>query len=124
MRTKTRFLKGTLIQLFTVYNFDSEFERQKIDFKNDYEILDNSNFNFRETYPSKINIPKLSKDKNEKCAFRKKKRLPTLTYRYTNGYFIWSSSQTKGGFTGRDDTDSIFLSNITRNIKNLVVYDA
>ena len=108
-----------------IYNFDSEFKRQNIDFKNDYEILDNSNFNFCETYPSKIITPKISQDKIEKCAnFRKKKRLPTLTYRYTNGYCIWRSSQTKGGFTGKDDTDAIFLTNITRNSKNLVVYDA
>ena len=108
-----------------IYNFYDEFKRQKVDLKNDYEILDNSNFNFCETYPSKIIVPKISQDKIEKCAnFRKKKRLPTLTYRYTNGYCIWRSSQTKGGFTGKDDTDAIFLTNITRNSKNLVVYDA
>ena len=108
-----------------IYNFYDEFKRQKVDLKNDYEILDNSNFNFCETYPSKIITPKISQDKIEKCAnFRKKKRLPTLTYRYTNGYCIWRSSQTKGGFTGKDDTDAIFLTNITRNSKNLVVYDA
>ena len=108
-----------------IYNFYDEFKRQKVDLKNDYEILDNSNFNFCETYPSKIIVPKISRDKIEKCAnFRKKKRLPTLTYRYTNGYCIWRSSQTKGGFTGKDDTDAIFLTNITRNSKNLVVYDA
>ena len=108
-----------------IYNFYDEFKRQKVDLKNDYEILDNSNFNFCETYPSKIITPKISRDKIEKCAnFRKKKRLPTLTYRYTNGYCIWRSSQTKGGFTGKDDTDAIFLTNITRNSKNLVVYDA
>ena len=108
-----------------IYNFNDEFKRQKVDLKNDYEILDNSNFNFCETYPSKIIVPKISQDKIEKCAnFRKKKRLPTLTYRYTNGYCIWRSSQTKGGFTGKDDTDAIFLTNITRNSKNLVVYDA
>ena len=108
-----------------IYNFTDEFKRQKVDLKNDYEILDNSNFNFCETYPSKIITPKISQDKIEKCAnFRKKKRLPTLTYRYTNGYCIWRSSQTKGGFTGKDDTDAIFLTNITRNSKNLVVYDA
>ena len=108
-----------------IYNFYDEFKRQKVDLKNDYEILDNSNFNFCETYPPKIIVPKISQDKIEKCAnFRKKKRLPTLTYRYTNGYCIWRSSQTKGGFTGKDDTDAIFLTNITRNSKNLVVYDA
>ena len=108
-----------------IYNFYDEFKRQKVDLKNDYEILDNSNFNFCETYPSKIITPKISRDKIERCAnFRKKKRLPTLTYRYTNGYCIWRSSQTKGGFTGKDDTDAIFLTNITRNSKNLVVYDA
>ena len=108
-----------------IYNFYDEFKRQKVDLKNDYEILDNSNFNFCETYPSKIITPKISQDKIERCAnFRKKKRLPTLTYRYTNGYCIWRSSQTKGGFTGKDDTDAIFLTNITRNSKNLVVYDA
>ena len=108
-----------------IYNFYDEFKRQKVDLKNDYEILDNSNFNFCETYPSKIIVPKISQDKIERCAnFRKKKRLPTLTYRYTNGYCIWRSSQTKGGFTGKDDTDAIFLTNITRNSKNLVVYDA
>ena len=108
-----------------IYNFYDEFKRQKVDLKNDYEILDNSNFNFCETYPSKIIVPKISRDKIERCAnFRKKKRLPTLTYRYTNGYCIWRSSQTKGGFTGKDDTDAIFLTNITRNSKNLVVYDA
>ena len=108
-----------------IYNFNDEFKRQKVDLKNDYEILDNSNFNFCETYPSKIIVPKISQDKIEKCAnFRKKKRLPTLTYRYTNGYCIWRSSQTKGGFTGKDYTDAIFLTNITRNSKNLVVYDA
>ena len=108
-----------------IYNFNDEFKRKKVDLKNDYEILDNSNFNFCETYPSKIIVPKISQDKIEKCAnFRKKKRLPTLTYRYTNGYCIWRSSQTKGGFTGKDDTDAIFLTNITRNSKNLVVYDA
>ena len=108
-----------------IYNFYDEFKRQTVDLKNDYEILDNSNFNFCETYPSKIIVPKISRDKIERCAnFRKKKRLPTLTYRYTNGYCIWRSSQTKGGFTGKDDTDAIFLTNITRNSKNLVVYDA
>ena len=108
-----------------IYDFDIEFKRQNVDFKNDYEILNNSNFNFCETYPSKIITPKISKDKIEKCAnFRKKKRLPALTYQYINGYCIWRSSQTKGGFTGKDDTDAIFLTNITRNSKNLVVYDA
>ena len=108
-----------------IYDFEFEFNRQNVDFKNDYEILDNSNFKICETYPSKIITPKISQDKIEKCAnFRKKKRLPTLTYRYSNGYCIWRSSQTKGGFTGKDDTDAIFLTNITRNSKNLVVYDA
>ena len=43
-----------------IYDFYSEFKRQKVDFKNDYEILENSNFNFCETYPSKIITPKIS----------------------------------------------------------------
>ena len=47
-----------------------------------------------------------------------------MTYRYINGYCIWRSAQTKGGFTGKDDTDAIYLTNITQNSKNLVVYDA
>ena len=108
-----------------IYDFDIEFKRQNVDFKNDYEIIDNSNFQFCDTYPAKIITPKISLDKIEKCAnFRKKKRLPTLTYRYINGYCIWRSAQTKGGFTGKDDTDAIYLTNITQNSKNLVVYDA
>ena len=108
-----------------IYDFEYEFNRQGVDFKNDYNILDNSDYKFCETYPAKIITPKVSHDIIEKCAyFRKKKRLPALTYRHSNGYCIWRSSQTKSGFTGKDDKDVLFLTRITQNSKNLVVYDA
>ena len=108
-----------------VYNFDTEFKRQGIDFKNTYNILDNTNFKFCDTYPGKIIMPKLSEDVLEKSAFfRKKKRIPALTYQHRNGYCIWRSSQTKSGFTGKDDTDVRFLQTITQTSKKLVVYDA
>jgi len=108
-----------------IYDFENEFKRQGIDFKNNYNILDNSNYKFCETYPDKIIMPKLSEDVLQKSAFfRKKKRIPALTYQHSNGYCIWRSSQTKSGFTGKDDTDVKFLQTITLNSKNLVVYDA
>ena len=108
-----------------IYNFESEFKRQGVDLQYTYIILDNSNYKFCETYPEKIITPNLPKDILEKCAFfRKKKRLPALTYRYSNGYCIWRSSQTKSGFTGKDDKDVLFLTRITQNSQNLVVYDA
>ena len=115
----------TPISGWEIYNFESEFKRQEVDFENDFSILDNSSYNFCETYPSKIITPKLSKDVLEKCAFfRKKKRLPALTYRYKNGFCIWRSSQTKSGFTGKDDKDELYLTRISQNSKKLVVYDA
>ena len=108
-----------------IYNFESELERQGIDSKNDYYILDNSNFKFCETYPEKIIMPKLQKSVLEKCAFfRKKNRIPALTYRNKNGYCIWRSSQTKSGFNRKDDEDIKFITRITQNSKNFVVYDA
>ena len=115
------------IKGWDIYNFESEFKRQKVDFNNVYNIIDNSNFKFCETYPEKIITPKLSKEILEKCAFfRKKERIPALTYQYKNKYCIWRSSQTKSGFTGKDDKDILYLTRITQNqnSKNIVVYDA
>ena len=111
---------------WNIYNIESEFKRQGLDFENAFNILENSNFKFCETYPSKIITPKLFIDDLEKCAsFRKKRRLPALTYRYAkNGLCIWRSSQTKSGFTGKDDNDVKYLTTMTQNSKNLVVYDA
>ena len=110
---------------WNIYNFESELKRQGIDSNNDYYILDNSDFKFCETYPEKIIMPKLQKSVLEKCAFfRKKKRLPALTYRNKNGYCIWRSSQTKTGFNRKDDEDIKFITRITQYSRNFVVYDA
>ncbi len=67
----------------------------------------------------------MSKENLEKCAFfRKKQRIPALTYQYKNNYCIWRSSQTKSGFTGKDDMDILYLTRITQDSKQLIVYDA
>ena len=113
------------IKGWEIYNFEEEFKRQKVDLNNIYNIIDNSNFKFCETYPQKIITPKLSKENLEKCAFfRKKQRIPALTYQYKNNYCIWRSSQTKSGFTGKDDMDILYLTRITQDSKQLIVYDA
>ena len=108
-----------------LYNFDKEFERQKVDFKNTFDIIDNSEFKFCPSYPKKIIVPQMSNDDLEKCAlFRKKKRIPTLTYRHENGFCIWRSSQTKNGFMGKSEKDVKLLTKIAETTKKLLIYDA
>ena len=80
-----------------IYNFDKEFKRQGIDFKNTYRILNNDKFDFCSSYPKKIIVPNMEDEDIKKCAiFRTKKRMPALTYRHQNGFCIWRSSQTTG----------------------------
>ena len=108
-----------------IYDFHKEFKRQKIDFKNSYHIIDNSNFLFCPTYPKKIIVPIMEQQDLEKCAyFRTKKRIPTLTYQHKNGFCIWRSSQTKSGFMGKSEKDVSFLTKISVSSKKLIVYDA
>ena len=108
-----------------IYDFNKEFERQKVDFKYTNYIIDNSNFQFCPTYPKKIIVPNMSKQDLEKCAyFRTKKRIPTLTYKHKNGFCIWRSSQTKSGFMGKSEKDVTFLTKISESSKKLIVYDA
>ena len=109
-----------------IYNFEEEFKRQEIDFKNTYRILNNHKFEFCSTYPKNIIVPNMTDEDIKKCAiFRTKKRLPALTYRHKNGFCIWRSSQTKGGiFMGKNDQDTICLTKIAQSSKKLIVYDA
>ena len=108
-----------------IYNFDKEFKRQKVDFKNIYNIVDNSDFRFCSSYPIKIITPKMPLQDLKKCAsFRTKNRIPTLTYRHKNGFCIWRSSQTQSGFMGKSKKDIEFLTKISEASKKLIVYDA
>ena len=109
-----------------IYNFDKEFKRQGIDFKNTYRILNNDKFDFCSSYPKKIIVPNMEDEDIKKCAiFRTKKRMPALTYRHQNGFCIWRSSQTKGGiFMAKNDKDVICLTKIAQSSKKLIVYDA
>jgi len=119
LKTKLRFNGWEL------YDFDKEFKRQEVDFKNTFDIIDNSDFKFCPSYPKKIIEPQISIVDLEKCAlFRTKKRIPTLTYRHNNGFCIWRSSQTKSGFMGKSEKDVKLLTKIAETSKKLLIYDA
>jgi len=109
-----------------IYNIVQEFKRQGIYFSdNEFRLLDNSDFKFCETYPRKLVVPNDMSDEElkESANFRTKNRVPTLTYRYHNGCYIWRSSQTKNGFSGSNKYDIELISRIADNTK-LKIYDA
>ena len=111
-----------------IYDLIEEFKRQKIDFSTNkqFRILNNSDFQFCETYPKRLIVPyDMTNEQLEKSAkFRTKNRLPTLTYRYKNGNCIWRSSQTKTGLKrATNEYDNLLLSNIS-NFQKLYVFDA
>ena len=112
---------------WNVYDFKKEFKRQKIDFKNKFYIIDNSNFSYCQSYPKKIIVPNINtKNINEDlriCAdFRTKKRMPALTYRHNNGVCIYRCSQSKNGFMGKNEKDIILLTKLADK-RNLIIYD-
>ena len=116
-----------LINGWEIYDFEKELDRQNIDIKNKYYIINNSDFKFCESYPKKIIVPNINtKNINndlEECAnFRTKKRLPALTYKHKNGVCIWRCSQTKNGFMGKNEKDVILLTKIADK-KKLLIYD-
>ena len=111
-----------------IYNFSKEFMRQEIDFSTEkkFEIFNNSDFKFCETYPKKLIVPyNMSNEDLAGCAeFRTKNRIPTLTYRYKkNKCCIWRSSQTRSGFSGISKSDIKLLTKIADG-KKLFIYDA
>ena len=124
--TRKKLLKTKFkINGWELYDFDKEFKRQKVDFKNTFDIVDNSDFKFCPSYPKKIIEPQISLDDLEKSAlFRTKKRIPTLTYRHKNGFCIWRSSQTKSGIMGKSENDVKLLTKIAETSKKLLIYDA
>ena len=122
--------KSKFKENISIYNFKNEFLRQGIDFSSDnnkeFNILDNSNFKFCETYPKKLIMPYGINDEELKnsASFRTKERIPTLTYRYKkNGNCIWRSSQTKTGFSSINKSDVLLLTKIA-NKQKLCIYDA
>ena len=114
-----------------LYDIEEEFIRQEVDFKSNkkskYYLLDNSSFTICESYPKKIIVPNLN-TKNilediKICAdFRTKKRLPALTYRHKNGVCLWRCSQTRSGFSGKNEKDILLLTKIADG-KKLMIYD-
>ena len=114
-----------------LYDIEKEFIRQEVDFnsktKSKYYLIDNSSFTICESYPKKIIIPNLG-TKNilediKICAdFRTKKRLPALTYRHKNGICLWRCSQTRSGFSGKNEKDILLLTKIADGNK-LMIYD-
>lgn len=118
---------NTSINGWDIYNFEKEFKRQKIDFKNKFYIINNSDFSFCQSYPKKIIVPNIntiSIDNDLKiCAdFRTKKRLPILAYRHNNDVCLWRCSQTRNGFMGKNEKDVILLTKIADK-KKLMIYD-
>ena len=112
---------------WNIYDFKKEFKRQKIDFKNKFYVIDNSNFSYCQSYPKKIIVPNINtKNINEDlriCAdFRTKKRMPALTYRHINGVCIYRCSQSKNGFMGKNEKDIILLTKLADK-RNLIIYD-
>ena len=113
---------------WNIFNFEKELDRQGIDIKHKYYLIDNSKFSFCESYPEKIIVPRVSgiktiDDDLKNCAdFRTKKRLPALTYKYKNNVCIWRCSQSKSGFMSKNEKDKILLTKIADNRK-LMVYD-
>lgn len=113
-----------------IYSIEQEFKRQKIDFgdkSSKYKLLDNTSFNYCNTYPSRILIPSCIKENDiTLCAsFRTKNRFPALTYQYINKRCIWRSSQSKGGVTFQKcEQDVNLITKITDLGKKLMLYDA
>ena len=114
-----------------LYDIEKEFIRQEVDFnsgkKSKYYLIDNSSFDICESYPKKIIVPNL-RTKNilediKICAdFRTKQRLPALTYKHKNGVCLWRCSQTKSGFSGKNEKDILLLTKIADG-KKLMIYD-
>lgn len=112
---------------WTIYNPEKEYEKQELDFNDEFRIIDNSKYNFCSTYAKQIIVPKSISDEDIKKAseYRTKERFPALTYRYKkNGKCIWRSSQTKSGIKGKTNKDVVLLTTIANNSKKLYIYDA
>lgn len=87
-----------------------------LDPNSQFRIVDNNDFEFCETYPPEVIVPKVITDAQlaNISKFRTKGRIPTLTYfDKPTGCSIWRSSQPKTGFTGDHcDEDILLLENI------------
>lgn len=133
-----------LLNTWKIYDPIKEFQRQGLIFDNDSQIVEqsssnwrisnvNNNYNFSDTYPSTIVVPKTISDSvlTHASKYRSKQRIPALTYYYKkNGCSITRCSQPLLGLKQtrsiQDEklVDEIFKSssnNDNGNPKNLIV---
>lgn len=128
-------LYKTLKTFSNIFEIENIFKKMEYD-KEFFQIIDNSNFNKCETYPSKLYVLKeFSSEFIEKLSsFRTKNRFPVLTYYYKKyKTFILRSSQTKNGIgilygkSSKEDQEYLsrcqYKSDNNLNIK-LKIYDA
>ena len=123
--------KNFSINGWEIFSFDIEIIRQEIDCEKDFfQICKlNNNYNICSTYPNIFVIPfSFNESKLSELAFyRKKERIPILTY-YLKKYktSIWRSSQCKSGLKNKINKNDIEYINLINNQtkKDMIIYDA